>query len=105
MHVKLAVFVDGCFWHGHGCRNCKPSENRDYWMMKIKRTKERDDATNKRFRDRDWHVIRVWECELRKKDKLQALDGIKQLLRAVAGRGAERLLKAALQEESLIIAG
>ena len=61
--ARVAVFVDGCFWHGcdeHGRRNGK---NRDYWNHKIRRNKERDQDTTKQLRDSGWHVMRVWEHE------------------------------------------
>ena len=39
---RITIFVDGCFWHGHTCRNTKPKQNADYWNEKIKRNKKRD---------------------------------------------------------------
>ena len=44
---QIAVFADGCFWHGHNCRNVTPSENAEYWQNKIKRNKARDKAITK----------------------------------------------------------
>jgi len=62
---KIAIFTDGCFWHGHDCRNVKPKKNSDYWSKKISKNKERDLKTNKLLSIKDWKVIRIWECELK----------------------------------------
>jgi len=72
---RLAIFVDGCFWHGHDCRNTKPKDNSDYWETKINRNKKRDVQVTDTLMKKNWTVIRIWECELRNltivKDKLQ----------------------------------
>ena len=62
---RLAVFVDGCFWHG--CRwHCRmPRGNRSYWQKKIKRNALRGHATNKLLRNARWRVLRIWEHSLR----------------------------------------
>ena len=65
---RKAVFVDGCFWHGHNCRNTKPKDNKDYWQEKISRNKTRDKIVSKMLKTKGWKVIRIWECQL-KKDK------------------------------------
>jgi len=67
---KIVIFVDGCFWHGHNCRNTKPQDNKVYWTNKIIRNKKRDRQVTKHFRDNDWSVIRLWECELKDRKKL-----------------------------------
>jgi DNA mismatch endonuclease (patch repair protein) len=61
---KVAVFVDGCFWHGHNCRNVTPKQNKEYWEKKRSRNKARDQEITKRFINRGWQVIRIWECKL-----------------------------------------
>lgn len=66
---KIAVFVDGCFWHGHDCRNTRPSSNQEYWEKKRARNIEHDKAVTKLFEERGWTVIRIWECELMKKNR------------------------------------
>ncbi len=63
---KLAIFVDGCFWHGHKCRNTKPASNKKYWIDKIKRNKRRDIKVNKEMKSNGWRVVRIWECEAKK---------------------------------------
>jgi DNA mismatch endonuclease (patch repair protein) len=62
---KIAIFVDGCFWHG--CKkHCRmPASNQTYWNKKIARNIERDCAIRKLLKSRGWHVIRVWEHVLR----------------------------------------
>lgn len=70
---KIAVFVDGCFWHGHHCRNTIPSSNAEYWDAKRKRNIRHDVDISNRFLLRGWIVLRIWECELAKKNREQLL--------------------------------
>lgn len=63
---RIAVFADGCFWHGHNCRNVTPSENAEYWQNKINRNKARDKAITKELTAKGWKVVRIWECEIKK---------------------------------------
>lgn len=67
---RIAIFVDGCFWHGHDCRNTRPAENADYWNKKRARNIEHDKAITALFESRGWTVIRIWECELKKKNRM-----------------------------------
>ncbi len=64
--AKTVIFVDGCFWHGHDCRNTKPADNADYWQKKIERNRKRDAMVSETLAEKGWKVLRVWECELRK---------------------------------------
>lgn len=65
---KVALFVDGCFWHGHNCgRNLTPKKNAEYWRQKIDKNRERDNSVNKMLSKKGWIVVRVWECQLKKK--------------------------------------
>jgi len=61
---KVAVFIDGCFWHG--CPKCykEPQSRKEYWVPKIKRNKERDKRYTRELRDVGWTVIRIWEHEV-----------------------------------------
>jgi len=68
--LRIVVFVDGCFWHGHDCRNTSPADNKDYWTQKILRNQLRDKTVNKLLRSKGWKVIRIWECQLREKKKV-----------------------------------
>ena len=96
------IFVNGCFWHGHKvdmrfldyARNdkegdrrddkepqssecCKiPKSNREFWVEKIRRNKERDKEEQRRLAEMGWHCITVWECELKPSVREQTLDSI-----------------------------
>ena len=63
--LKIAVFIDGCFWHGcpNHCR--KPSSNKDYWNLKIEKNRARDKKVTTELRLNNWKVIRIWEHELK----------------------------------------
>ena len=67
---KVAVFVDGCFWHG--CPRCfrLPKQNRAFWKAKIEGNRKRDLSVNGRLRRLGWKVIRIRECQLRKADNV-----------------------------------
>ncbi|HEV2327364.1 MAG TPA: very short patch repair endonuclease [Verrucomicrobiae bacterium] len=64
---RLVVFVDGCFWHGHNCRNLSAKQNAKFWRRKIAATKLRDKRNSRRLRAAGWNVIRIWECGLEKR--------------------------------------
>ena len=66
---RTAVFVDGCFWHGHDCRNTRPQDNATYWEKKRTRNMEHDRQVTEMFQKRGWTVVRIWECELLKKNR------------------------------------
>ena len=66
---KIAVFVDGCFWHGHDCRNTHPKDNEEYWIKKIAKNKNRDFEVTAHLEKLGYTVIRLWECELTKKKR------------------------------------
>jgi DNA mismatch endonuclease (patch repair protein) len=68
---KIVVFVDGCFWHGHDCRNTRPKDNADYWIKKRERNINRDKDVTQTLQNKGWMVIRIWECELKKEDELK----------------------------------
>ncbi len=79
---RTAIFVNGCFWHGHGVRLeaaqiensklkientacCKiPTTNREFWVAKIRRNQERDQQNYNILYENGWHVIVIWECQL-----------------------------------------
>lgn len=72
---KLAVFVHGCFWHGHDCPRGarKPQANADYWIAKIDRNRARDARVEAELTAAGWRVLTVWECRLRQPGFAQAL--------------------------------
>ena len=82
-NARLAVFVDGCFWHG--CPRCGhvPKTNKPYWRAKIKRNKQRDRKTTRELKKLGLKVVRIWECQLRAKPKAC----LGRVLRAVRKKG------------------
>ena len=87
----VAIMVNGCFWHGHKrCRYAtKPKTNVRFWETKIARNRHRDEVTNAHLEALGWHVITVWECELRGKSILASrLDALAEEIREA---GASRL--------------
>ena len=92
---RTCIFVNGCFWHGHGValphmsdvrdkmedvvnsECCKiPKTNREFWVKKIRRNKERDKEEQKKLAAMGWHCITVWECELTPKKREETLEAI-----------------------------
>ena len=89
---RTCIFINGCFWHGHNVAKpqiengelkienskcCKiPKTNREFWVAKILRNKERDKEEQRKLAEMGWHCITVWECELKPKQKEQTLDSI-----------------------------
>lgn len=65
--AKRAIFVNGCFWHGHNCKVGlrRPRTNQDYWIPKIRRTQERDCRNLTALVEQGWKVLVVWECEIK----------------------------------------
>ncbi|MQY04596.1 hypothetical protein ACRB68_26520 [Actinomadura sp. RB68] len=61
--AKVAVFVDGCFWHGCPEHHTKAATNAGYWAEKVRRNRERDEETNRLLTEAGWQVIRFWEHE------------------------------------------
>lgn len=63
--LKVAVFVDGCFWHG--CPKCyrEPSSNTNFWRQKVSRNAERDRRVNDSLMKQGWSIFRVWEHDVR----------------------------------------
>ena len=65
---RTVIFVHGCFWHGHkDCKSAtKPKTNIDYWTAKIARNQQRDQEVWRQLEAKEWNVIIVWECQLKK---------------------------------------
>lgn len=79
--AKIAVFVHGCFWHGHDCGKAKiPRLNNVFWSTKIERNRERDTQNVVALESKGFLVVTLWECQL--KDSLQAtVDQVRSLLK------------------------
>ena len=67
---KVAVFVDGCFWHGCPKHSTSPKNNSEFWEKKLGSNKDRDKLVNRELRKKGWVVIRIWEHELKEKDRV-----------------------------------
>ena len=62
---KVAIFVHGCFWHGHNCPRAKlPQTNSEFWKAKISANKLRDATNVKKLNDGGWQVFTIWTCKL-----------------------------------------
>lgn len=75
---KVAVYVDGCFWHGCPEHGSTPKSNQDFWREKIQRNKERDRDTVERLEEEGWVAVRVWEHE----DPAEAADRVEDVVRS-----------------------
>jgi DNA mismatch endonuclease, patch repair protein len=60
---KVAVYVDGCFWHGCPIHATWPKANAEFWRNKIEANRRRDEDTNRRLEEAGWTVVRIWEHE------------------------------------------
>lgn len=79
---RTVIFVNGCFWHGHeGCRYFRlPKTNAGFWQQKIERNQARDARDRMELRRMGWHVIQVWECQLKSRERAATLRSIEQTL-------------------------
>lgn len=75
--ARLAVYVDGCFWHGCPEHHTRPRANAEWWAWKIERTQARDADTDRQLAEAGWEVVRVWEHE----DPAQAADRVERRYR------------------------
>ena len=89
---RTCIFVNGCFWHGHhvmfyesskmkydveSTECCRiPNTNREFWVTKIRRNKERDKEEQRKLAEMGWHCIMVWECELTLSKREETLKSI-----------------------------
>lgn len=82
---RTVIFVNGCFWHGHeGCRYfVLPKSNVEFWTNKIERNQERDLKSRMQLRNMGWHVIQIWECQLKPKERELALKSIERTLNKI----------------------
>jgi DNA mismatch endonuclease (patch repair protein) len=78
--ARLAVFVDGCFWHGCPKHCRRPTGNRAFWGAKLDRNQARDRLVNRTLRRDGWQVLRIWEHELARKNEQRLL---RRLVRAL----------------------
>lgn len=87
--LRKAIFVHGCFWHGHDCHLFRvPKTRTNFWMSKIGRNRERDRRTCDELRSMDWEPIIVWQCELT--DMRRCMQRLDRLLRRSVTGGADQ---------------
>ncbi len=79
--LRIAVFVDGCFWHGCPHHGSIPATNRRFWVRKLERNKTRDKVVARALKKKEWQVFRIWQHELRQENKVA-----KRILRKIRGR-------------------
>jgi len=75
--VRLALFVDGCFWHGCPKHATKPANNRAFWRRKLSSNKTRDRLVTRTLWKTGWRVLRIWEHELAKKNETRLVKRLK----------------------------
>ncbi|MEG3166445.1 very short patch repair endonuclease [Sphingomonas sp. PB2P19] len=74
-----AIFVHGCFWHGHDCRLFRwPGTRPDFWRQKIGRNRERDDEVEIALDHAGWRVLKIWECSLKGTGRIGVEETIKR---------------------------
>jgi DNA mismatch endonuclease (patch repair protein) len=71
---RIAIFVHGCFWHGHDCARGRrePKANAEFWRAKITRSRARDAEALARLHDAGWRAEVIWECEMADEARLEA---------------------------------
>ena len=79
---KTAIFVNGCFWHGHeGCPEFRPPRTRvEWWTEKLNRNKARDARVREELRAMGWNTMVIWECQLKPKERQATLENVVRLL-------------------------
>ena len=120
---RTCIFINGCFWHGHKCSLtpvpspkgegrmdldssacCKiPKTNREFWVAKIRRNKERDKEEQRKLAEMGWHCITVWECELKPSKREETLDSIAFTLNHIwlQDHGAKMVSYPKVEEENM----
>ncbi|MDH3667012.1 MAG: DNA mismatch endonuclease Vsr [Paracoccaceae bacterium] len=69
---RCVIFVHGCFWHQHQCRNGRrPKSNLEYWEGKLIKNVERDRTATRKLEENGWRVLIIWECEVKCEDKMR----------------------------------
>ncbi len=77
---RVALFVDGCFWHGCPKHATKPASNRAFWRKKFARNRIRDRLVTRTLKQRGWRVLRVWQHELARKNKARLMSRLAHAL-------------------------
>ena len=92
---RKAIFVHGCFWHGHDCPKGRlPKSRLDYWRPKVDKNRERDRTKEEQLKSLGWNVLTIWQCETKDLEALTARlqDFVeKDEIRSTSGRGGARI--------------
>lgn len=94
--AKVAVFVDGCFWHCCPLHRTFPKANAAWWAEKLRTNRDRDRDTNRRLRKGGWHVERVWEHELPSEAAVRIVAAVRRRARS------QNALKQQLRRQSVV---
>ena len=86
---RVAVFIDGCFWHRCPEHATMPTRNYEYWLAKFRRNMDRDVSNNENLRRLGWRVLRVWEHEVKNPELAEA--AVERVVDIVRGRHQERI--------------
>lgn len=86
--LRLAVFVDGCFWHGCPQHATKPRTNAAFWRKKFAANRARDVLVTRTLRRNGWRVLRIWEHELARKHEARLVARIRRVLECASVRAA-----------------
>ena len=78
---RVAVFVDGCFWHGCPQHGTMPVDNAAFWKCKLERNQHRDRFVNKTLRQRGWLVVRIWQHDLKRASERRCMSRLQRLLK------------------------
>lgn len=108
---RTCIFINGCFWHGHKIESgagliessdcCKiPKTNRDFWVRKIVRNKERDVEVQQKLAKMGWHSITIWECELKGAQRERTLESLAYTLHHIYLQDRKRPVRPYEQEDT-----
>lgn len=78
--LRLAVFVDGCFWHCCPKHRTWPKNNREFWERKLEANRKRDRDVTKELKIRGWRVLRIWEHELKKRNERRLVSKLRRYI-------------------------
>lgn len=78
--ARLAIFVDGCFWHGCPKHSRHAARSGAYWQKKLERNQVRDRLVTRTLRREGWQVLRIWEHELKRKNEARLLQKLRRVL-------------------------
>lgn len=70
---RRVIFVNGCFWHGHGCKIGHPPKSRpEFWLPKLERNRSKDARNRRALRNSGWGVLTIWQCQSISRGRLEA---------------------------------